>query len=192
MQEEPYCKDEEKLSKIRARELWDKRIIDTFEVGTVNGLQQIHTYLFQDVFSFAGQIRTVNLAKGNFRFAPILFLTDNLKIIDTMPIETFDDIVEKYVEINIAHPFREGNGRSMRIWLDLLLKTRIGQCIDWSKVDKYQYLSAMERSPVNSLELRMLLRSALTHDIDNRDVYMRGIQSYYQYEDLNRYDIYRL
>ena len=192
MQEEPYCKDEEKLSKIRARELWDKRIIDTFEVGTVNGLQQIHTYLFQDVFSFAGQIRTVNLAKGNFRFAPILFLTDNLKIIDTMPIETFDDIVEKYVEINIAHPFREGNGRSMRIWLDLLLKTRIGQCIDWRKVDKYQYLSAMERSPVNSLELRMLLRSALTHDIDNRDVYMRGIQSSYQYEDLNRYDIYRL
>ena len=192
MQEEPYCKDEEKLSKIRARELWDKRIIDTFEVGTVNGLQQIHTYLFQDVFSFAGQIRTVNLAKGNFRFAPILFLSDNLKIIDTMPIETFDDIVEKYVEINIAHPFREGNGRSMRIWLDLLLKTRISQCIDWSKVDKYQYLSAMERSPVNSLELRMLLRSALTHDIDNRDVYMRGIQSSYQYEDLNRYDIYRL
>ena len=192
MQEEPYCKDEEKLSKIRARELWDKRIIDTFEVGTVNGLQQIHTYLFQDVFSFAGQVRTVNLAKGNFRFAPILFLTDNLKIIDTMPIETFDDIVEKYVEINIAHPFREGNGRSMRIWLDLLLKTRIGQCIDWSKVDKYQYLSAMERSPVNSLELRMLLRSALTHDIDNRDVYMRGIQSSYQYEDLNRYDIYQL
>ena len=192
MQEEPYCKDEEKLSKIRARELWDNRIIDTFEVGTVRSLQQIHTYLFQDVFSFAGQIRTVNLAKGNFRFAPILFLTDNLKIIDTMPIETFDDIVEKYVEINIAHPFREGNGRSMRIWLDLLLKTRIGQCIDWSKVDKYQYLSAMERSPVNSLELRMLLRSALTHDIDNRDVYMRGIQSSYQYEDLNRYDIYRL
>lgn len=192
MQEEPYCKDEEKLSKIRARELWDKRIIGTFEVGTVNGLQQIHTYLFQDVFSFAGQIRTVNLAKGNFRFAPILFLTDNLKIIDTMPTETFDDIVEKYIEMNIAHPFREGNGRSMRIWLDLLLKTRISQCIDWSKVDKYQYLSAMERSPVNSLELRMLLQSALTHDIDNRDVYMRGIQSSYQYEDLNRYDIYRL
>ena len=126
MQEEPYCKDEEKLSKIRARELWDKRIIGTFEVGTVNGLQQIHTYLFQDVFSFAGQIRTVNLAKGNFRFAPILFLTDNLKIIDTMPTETFDDIVEKYIEMNIAHPFREGNGRSMRIWLDLLLNVLIG------------------------------------------------------------------
>lgn len=192
MQEEPYCKDEEKLSKIRARELWDNRIIDTFEVGTVRSLQQIHTYLFQDVFSFAGQIRTVNLAKGNFRFAPILFLTDNLKIIDTMPTETFDDIVEKYIEMNIAHPFREGNGRSMRIWLDLLLKTKIGQCIDWSQVDKYQYLSAMERSPVNSLELRMLLQSALTYDIENRDVYMRGIQSSYQYEDLNRYDIYRL
>lgn len=192
MQEEPYCKDEEKLSKIRARELWDNRIIDTFEVGTVRSLQQIHTYLFQDVFNFAGQIRTVNLAKGNFRFAPILFLTDNLKIIDTMPTETFDDIVEKYIEMNIAHPFREGNGRSMRIWLDLLLKTKIGQCIDWSQVDKYQYLSAMERSPVNSLELRMLLQSALTYDIENRDVYMRGIQSSYQYEDLNRYDIYRL
>ncbi len=192
MQEEPYCKDEEKLSKIRARELWDKKLIDTFDVGTVRGLQQIHTYLFQDVFNFAGHIRTVNIAKGNFRFAPILFLTDNLKIIDTMPTETFDDIVEKYIEMNIAHPFREGNGRSMRIWLDLLLKTRISQCIDWSKVDKYQYLSAMERSPVNSLELRMLLQSALTHDIDNRDVYMRGIQSSYQYEDLNRYDIYRL
>lgn len=192
MQEEPYCKDEEKLSKIRARELWDKKLIDTFDVGTVRDLQQIHTYLFQDVFNFAGHIRTVNIAKGNFRFAPILFLTDNLKIIDTMPTETFDDIVEKYIEMNIAHPFREGNGRSMRIWLDLLLKTRISQCIDWSKVDKYQYLSAMERSPVNSLELRMLLQSALTHDIDNRDVYMRGIQSSYQYEDLNRYDIYRL
>ena len=109
-----------------------------------------------------------------------------------MPTETFDDIVEKYIEMNIAHPFREGNGRSMRIWLDLLLKTKIGQCIDWSQVDKYQYLSAMERSPVNSLELRMLLQSALTYDIENRDVYMRGIQSSYQYEDLNRYDIYRL
>jgi len=192
MQEESNFKDEEKLSKIRALELWDKKIIYTFEAGTVKGLQQIHAYLFQDVFDFAGQIRRVNLAKGNFRFAPLLFLADNLRIIDTMPTNTFDEIIEKYIELNIAHPFREGNGRSMRIWLDLLLKTKIRYCIDWSKIDKYQYLSAMERSPVNSLELRTLLKAALTQDIENRDVYMRGIQSSYGYEDFNRYDIYRL
>lgn len=193
MQEESNFKDEEKLSKIRALELWDKKIIYTFEAGTVKGLQQIHAYLFQDVFDFAGQIRrVVNLAKGNFRFAPLLFLADNLRIIDTMPTNTFDEIIEKYIELNIAHPFREGNGRSMRIWLDLLLKTKIRHCIDWSKIDKYQYLSAMERSPVNSLELRTLLKAALTQDIENRDVYMRGIQSSYGYEDFNRYDIYRL
>ena len=193
MQEESNFKDEEKLSKIRALELWDKKIIYTFEAGTVKGLQQIHAYLFQDVFDFAGQIRrVVNLAKGNFRFAPLLFLADNLRIIDTMPTNTFDEIIEKYIELNIAHPFREGNGRSMRIWLDLLLKTKIRYCIDWSKIDKYQYLSAMERSPVNSLELRTLLKAALTQDIENRDVYMRGIQSSYGYEDFNRYDIYRL
>ena len=184
--------DEELLSKVRAMELWDNHIIDTFEIGTLKGLQDIHRYLFQDIFDFAGQIRTVNLSKGNFRFAPVLFLDANLKIIDTMKSETFDDIIEKYVEMNVAHPFREGNGRSMRIWLDSLLKKHLNRCIDWAKIDKYAYLSAIERSPVNSLELKCLLKNALTDDIHNREVYMRGIQASYEYENMSKYDILNL
>ncbi|CDZ74836.1 Protein involved in cell division [Peptoniphilus sp. ING2-D1G] len=185
-------KNEELLSKKRAIELWDKNIIALFEVGTFKGLCQIHQYLFQDIFEFAGEIRNVNLSKGNFRFAPILFLKENLIIIEKMPENTFDEIIEKYVEMNVAHPFREGNGRSMRIWLDLILKKNLKLCIDWSKVDKFEYLQAMERSPVNSLEIKHLLKSALTDDINNRQVYMRGIQNSYYYENLYNYDIYKL
>lgn len=182
-------KDEEKLTKMRALELWDKNLIGNIEVGTFKGLQEIYRYLFQDIFDFAGEIRKVNISKGNFRFAPILFLAGNLKIIDKMKSESFDEIVYKYVELNVAHPFREGNGRSMRIWLDALLKHRLGRCVDWSKIDKFSYLSAMERSPINSLELKVLLESALTDDIQNREIYMRGIQASYEYEGMSSYDI---
>lgn len=182
-------KDEELLSKKRSIELWDNNLINEMQVGTVKGLQDIHRYLFQDIFEFAGEIRNMNLAKGNFRFAPILFLNENLKIIEKMPENNFDEIIDKYVEMNIAHPFREGNGRATRIWLDLILKKNLKVCIDWVKVDKFQYLSAMERSPVNSLEIKHLLKSAITEDIDNRQVYMRGIQTSYYYENLYSYHI---
>lgn len=185
-------KDEELLSKKRSIELWDKNIINNFEVGTFKGLCDIHAYLFQDIFPFAGKIRDVNLAKGNFRFAPTLFLKDNLRIIEAMPEENFDQIVEKYVEMNIVHPFREGNGRATRLWLDQILKARLGRCIDWAKINKYDYLSAMERSPVNSLELKHLLKAALTDEIKSRQVYLRGIQQSYYYESLEDYDINNL
>lgn len=183
-------KKEEYLSKKRAVELWDKGIIKEFEVGTFKGLQQIHKYIFQDVFSFAGKIRSVNLAKGNFRFAPLLFLEENLKIIEKMPENDFDEIIEKYVEMNVAHPFREGNGRATRIWLDLILKKNLKKCVDWQKIDKMAYLQAMERSPVNSLELKHLIKNALTEDTENRDVYMKGIERSYEYEEQNDVDIY--
>lgn len=183
-------KREEYLSKKRAVELWDKGIINEFEVGTFKGLQQIHKYIFQDVFIFAGKIRSVNLAKGNFRFAPLLFLEENLKIIEKMPENDFDEIIEKYVEMNVAHPFRDGNGRATRIWLDLILKKNLKKCVDWQKIDKMAYLQAMERSPVNSLELKHLIKNALTEDTENRDVYMKGIERSYEYEEQNDVDIY--
>lgn len=183
-------KKEEYLSKKRAIELWDKGIINEFEVGTFKGLQQIHQYIFQDVFSFAGKIRSVNLAKGNFRFAPLLFLEENLKIIEKMPENEFSEIIEKYVEMNVAHPFREGNGRATRIWLDLILKKNLKKCVDWQKIDKMAYLQAMERSPVNALELKHLIKNALTEDTENRDVYMKGIERSYEYEEQNDIDIY--
>lgn len=183
------------LSKKRAYELFDKKVIDTFEIGTFKGLQQIHAYMFQDVFDFAGQLRTVDLTKGNFRFAPIRFLKSNLEIIEKMPEITFDNIVDKYVEMNVAHPFREGNGRSTRIWLDLILKKNLNVCIDWSKIDKDDYLSAMERSPVNSLEIKTLLKNSITNDVHNREVYMKGVLRSYEYEgyyeklsELEKYD----
>ena len=185
-------KSEEYLSKKRALELRDLGIMNTLEPGTVKALQEIHEYLFKDVFDFSGQIRNVNLSKGNFRFAPVLFLNENLKIIEKMPQENFDQIIEKYVEMNVAHPFREGNGRATRIWLDLILKSQLKKCIDWSKIDKYDYLSAMERSPVNALEIKSLLKDALTDKIYDREVYMRGIQASYFYEDQNEYDIYNI
>ena len=181
--------DEELLSKRRAIELWDKGLINNFEVGTYKGLQEIHAFLFQDIFDFAGKTRDVNLSKGNFRFANLLYLESNLAIIEKMPEGSFDEIIEKYVEMNVAHPFREGNGRATRIWLDLMLKKNLNKCIDWTMVDRADYLSAMERSPVNSLEIKHLLKNALTDKVDDRGVYLRGIQQSYVYEDLNRYDI---
>ena len=181
--------DEELLSKRRAIELWDKGVINDFEVGTYKGLQEIHGFLFQDIFDFAGKTRDVNLSKGNFRFANLLYLESNLAIIERMPEGSFDEIIEKYVEMNVAHPFREGNGRATRIWLDLMLKKNLNKCVDWAMVDRADYLSAMERSPVNSLEIKHLLKNALTDKVDDRGVYLRGIQQSYVYEDLDRYDI---
>ena len=181
--------DEELLSKKRAIELWDKGLINNFEVGTYKGLQEIHAFLFQDIFDFAGKTRDVNLSKANFRFANLLYLESNLAIIEKMPEGSFDEIIEKYVEMNVAHPFREGNGRATRIWLDLILKKNLNKCIDWTMVDRAVYLSAMERSPVNSLEIKHLLKNALTDKVDDRGVYLRGIQQSYVYEDLDRYDI---
>lgn len=183
---------EELLSKKRALELYETGKILDFEVGTTAGLQQIHQYLFQDIFDFAGQIRTVNIAKGNMRFAPVLFLEQNLKTIDTLPETTFEEIITKYVEMNIAHPFCEGNGRATRIWLGQILKKSLKKCVDWSKVDKSEYLSAMERSPVNQLEIQELLRHNLTDQIEDREVYMKGIQASYRYEDMDDYDVHTL
>lgn len=178
---------EEQLTKKRAQELYDKHILDTFEVGMFAGLQQIHGYLFQDVYDFAGKMRSVNIAKGNFRFAPLIYLDDALKNIDKMPQDTYEHIIDKYVEMNVAHPFREGNGRSTRIWLDAILKKEIGKVIDWSNVDKEDYLAAMERSPVRSLEIKALLKEALTDKINDRAVYMKGIDASYRYEGYSTY-----
>ncbi|WP_434325693.1 protein adenylyltransferase Fic [Mycoplasma leachii] len=170
------------LSKKRCEELWDKGIINTFEVGTWKGLQQIHKYVFQDVFDFAGQMRKVNISKGDFMFAPLLFLDENLKKINEMPENTFDQIIDKYVEMNICHPFREGNGRSTRIWLDLILKTRLNLVVNWEFIDKYSYLSAMVRSTINPTELKELLKKHLTDKINDRTTYMKGIAKSYEYE----------
>ena len=186
-------KNEEYLSKKRAIELWDTGLIDDFEVGTFKSLADIHAYLFQDVFDFAGKIRTVNISKGSFRFTPLLFLESNLSIIEKIPEDSFDRIIDKYVEMNEKarhtgpHPFREGSGRATRIWLDLILKKNLGKCIDWDKIDKFAYLPAMERSVVNTLEIKHLLKSALTDKIEDREVFMKGIDKSYLYEDL--YDI---
>ncbi len=179
---------EEKTTKKKALKLFEENILDTFEVGTFKGLSSIHKYLFEDIYEFAGQIRTVNIAKGNFRFAPVLYLSSALEHIDQMPQSTFDEIIEKYIEMNVAHPFREGNGRSTRIWLDAILKKEIGYVVDWSNIDKNEYLLAMERSPIKDLEIKSLLKDALTNKINDRDVYMKGIDASYNYEG---YDLYR-
>ena len=173
---------EERISKKQAAFLYDSGYLDTLQPGTFAALAEIHRVLFADVYGFAGQIRTVNLAKGNFRFAPALYLDAALKSIEKMPQSTFDEIVEKYVEMNIAHPFREGNGRSMRIWLDLIFKKELGQVVDWRFVDKEDYLLAMERSPVRDLEIKHILRNAMTDRIFDRDIYMKGIDRSYEYE----------
>lgn len=173
---------EEKISKMRAIELFEKNLLDTFEVGTFRGLAQIHKYLFDDIYDFAGQVRTVNMAKGNFRYASVMYLEEALKQIGKMPQSTFDEIAEKYVEMNIAHPFREGNGRSTRIWLDAILKKELKLVVDWRKIDKEDYLLAMERSPVKDVEIKLLLKTALTDKIDDREVYMKGIDVSYYYE----------
>ena len=180
---------EEKISKKKALELFEKKFLDTFEVGTFSGLKKIHDYLFGDIYDFAGKMRTVNIAKGNFRFAPVMYLEAALKNIDEMSQSTFDEIIEKYVEMNVAHPFREGNGRSTRIWLDCILKKELGQVVDWSKIDKEDYLLAMERSPIKDVEIKHLLKNALTDNINSRDVYMKGIDYSYYYEGYNTYSI---
>lgn len=174
--------EEERISKGRALELFSTGVIDTLRPGSFEALAFIHRYLFSDIYGFAGQVRKVNLAKGNFRFAPAMYLMAALESIEKMPQRTFDEIVEKYVEMNVAHPFREGNGRATRIWLDLMLKKELGQVVDWSKVDKDDYLLAMERSPVKDLELKVILQAALTDRIHDRTVYMKGIDASYHYE----------
>ena len=180
--------EEERLTKKRALELYDKKILDSFEIGTFAGLKDIHGYLFQDVYPFAGKLRTANIAKGHFRFAPVLYLEDALRNIDKMPQDTFEHIIEKYVEMNVAHPFREGNGRSTRIWLDCILKNELGKVVDWSKIDKEDYLFAMERSPVRNKEIMLLLREALTNQTNDRQVYMKGIDASYRYEGYSTYN----
>ena len=181
------AKEEEKITKLRALELFDTNRINEIEIGTTKGLCDIHKFLFGDIYPFAGNIREVNLAKGNFRFAAAMYLKDALLRIDSMPETTFEEIIKKYVEMNIAHPFREGNGRSTRIWLDMILKKRIGKVIDWSKIDKEEYLLAMERSPIKDTEIMFLFKNALTDEIDNREVYMKGIDTSYKYEGYNTY-----
>lgn len=176
------AKEEEKLSKKRAVELFEKGLLSLADAGSFSSLQKIHEYLFQDIYNFAGKIRTVNIAKGSFRFAPVVYLQDALKHIENMPQSTFDEIIKKYVEMNVAHPFMEGNGRSTRIWLDLILKKELNKVVDWRRVDKNDYLLAMERSPIKDLEIKVLLKDALTDDINDREVFMKGIDASYSYE----------
>lgn len=178
---------EEKISKTKALELFETGLLDTFPVGNFDGLAQIHKYLFDEIDTFAGKMRDVNIAKGNFRFAPVMYLTEALENITKMPQSTFDEIIEKYVEMNIAHPFREGNGRSTRIWLDAIFKKEIGQVVDWSRVDKEDYLLAMERSPIKDVEIKVLIKAALTDKINDREVYIKGIDASYHYEGYNIY-----
>ena len=183
------AQEEEKITKKKALELFDKKIIDTFEVGTFKGLQEIHKYLFEDIYEFAGKIRDENISKGNFRFAPVMYLKEALKNIDKMPQKTYDEIIEKYVEMNACHPFREGNGRSTRIWLDRILMKELKKVVNWSKVDKNDYLLAMERSPIKDTEIKVLLKDALTDKINDRTVYMKGIDASYYYEGYYTYTI---
>jgi cell filamentation protein len=178
---------EEKISKTKALELFETGLLDTFPVGNFEGLSMIHKYLFDEIYDFAGKMRDVNLAKGNFRFAPLMYLSAALDNISKMPQSTFDEIIEKYVEMNIAHPFREGNGRSTRIWLDAILKKELGMVVDWSLVDKEDYLLAMERSPIKDVEIKVLLKAALTDQVNDREVYMKGIDASYHYEGYNVY-----
>lgn len=186
------AKEEERITKAKALELFDTNKINEIEVGTFNGLSQIHKFLFEDVYYFAGKLRNENIVKGNFRFVPCIYLTAALSKIDEMPQNTFDEIVDKYVEMNVAHPFREGNGRSTRIWLDLILKKELNQVVDWSKIDKEEYLLAMERSPIKDTEIKLLLQSALTDQINNRQVFMKGIDASYEYEGYSTYKMEEL
>lgn len=176
------AREEERISKKKAVELFENGMLEKLEAGKFQTLCEIHKYLFDDIYDFAGKIRTVNLSKGNFRFAPLMYLEIAIKNVDKMPQNTFDEIVEKYVEMNIVHPFREGNGRSMRIWLDMMLKKQIGQVVDWSKIEKEDYLMAMERSPIKDIEIKYILKAALTDQINDLEVYMKGIDHSYYYE----------
>lgn len=181
------AREEERLSKIRALELFEQGHLERMTAGSVASLFEIHRYLFQDVYDFAGQIRKVNIAKGNFRFIPLVHLEASLSMIEQMPQNTFDEIIDKYVEMNIAHPFREGNGRSTRIWLDLILKTELGKVVDWNSVDREDYLLAMERSPIRTIEIKHVLKSALTSAVNDRELFMTGIDASYYYEGYNLY-----
>ena len=176
------AREEERLSKKKAVKLFENGVLNNLQSGKFSTLQVIHMYLFEDIYDFAGELRTVNIAKGNFRFAPVMYLKTALENIDKMPQSTFDEIIEKYVEMNIAHPFREGNGRSTRIWLDMILKKRLGKVTDWSKIDKVQYLQAMERSTINDLELRFLVQPNLTDKVNDREIIFKGIEQSYYYE----------
>lgn len=186
------AREEERISKKKAVDLFETGLLDTLPAGKFITLQAIHKYLFENIYDFAGEIRTVNMAKGNFRFAPLMYLQAALENIDKMPQSNFDEIVEKYVEMNIAHPFREGNGRSTRIWLDHILKNEIGKVVDWSKVDKEDYLLAIERSPIKDVEIKVLLKGALTDEINSREVYMKGIDHSYYYEGYTTFKIEEL
>ena len=186
------AREEERISKKKAMELFENGILDTLEAGKFSALVTIHKHLFEDIYDFAGKIRTVNIAKSNFRFASVIYLEAALANIDKMPQTTFDEIVEKYVEMNIVHPFREGNGRSMRIWLDLIFKAELQQVVDWSKVDKEDYLLAMERSPIKDIEIKHILKQALTDDINSRELYMKGIDHSYYYEGYTTFKIEEL
>ena len=181
------AREEERISKKKALELFESGILDTLPAGKFSTLQKIHEYLFSDIYDFAGKVRSVNIAKGNFRFAPLMYLEASLSNIDNMPQSTFDEIIEKYVEMNVAHPFREGNGRSARIWLDHILKTEINQVVDWSKGDKEDYLLAMERSPIKDVEIKVLLKNALTNEINSKENFMKGIDHSYYYEGYNNF-----
>lgn len=181
--------EEELLTKRRALELYDNELLGTFEVGTFDGLAKIHGYLFQDVYDFAGEMRTVNIAKGGFRFAPSIYLSEALEAIGKMPQFNFDEIIKKYVEMNVAHPFREGNGRATRIWLDAILKKELGLVVDWSLIDKEDYLLAMERSPIRDTEIKAVLKEALTDKINDRQIYMKGIDASYNYEGYSTYSM---
>lgn len=176
------AREEERISKKKAAELFENGILDTLKAGSFSALKAIHKYLFEDIYDFAGEVRTVNIAKGNFRFAPVMYLDAALENIEKMPQSTFDEIVEKYVEMNVAHPFREGNGRSGRIWLDLMFKSELGMVVDWRKIDKEDYLLAMERSPIRDTEIKFVLKAALTDKINDREIYMKGIDHSYYYE----------
>ena len=182
-------REEERISKKKAVQLFECGYLNTLDAGTYESLAKIHRYLFEDIYEFAGKIRQVNLAKGNFRFAPVMYLTEALKNIEKMPQSTYDEIIEKYVEMNIAHPFREGNGRSTRIWLDLILKKELNMVVDWSRVDKEDYLLAMERSPIRDIEIKYILKQALTDRVDDREIYMKGIDHSYYYEG---YAVYKV
>lgn len=186
------AREEERISKKKAIHLFESGMLDALPAGTFASLQAIHKYLFEDIYDFAGQLRTVNLAKGSFRFAPLMYLEAALANIDQMPQSAFNEIIEKYVEMNIAHPFREGNGRSARIWLDLMLKKGVGQVVDWRRVDKEDYLLAMERSPIRDVEIKVLLKAALTDDVNSREVYMKGIDHSYYYEGYTAFSTEKL
>lgn len=185
-------KEEERITKLKALELFDTNKINEIEVGTFNNLSQIHKFLFNDIYYFAGKIRNENIAKGNFRFVSVLYLDSVLNKIDEMPQKTYEDIIKKYIEMNIAHPFREGNGRSTRIWLDLILKKELNKIVDWSKINKEHYLLEIERSPIKDTEIKLLLQSALTSDVNNRTIYMKGIDNSYYYEGYNTYSLKEL